>query len=62
MLSWHRIRKIQAVYAKYGASPSQAAGSVYADPDAYSVCLYRVIYAIPAYVGRVKEAFFPSGR
>ena len=21
--------------------------------------LYRVIYAIPAYVGRVKEAFFP---
>lgn len=50
--------EIQAVYSKYGLS--QSAGCSYMliqVPILFA--LYRVINAIPAYVDKVKEAFFP---
>ena len=48
----------QAVYAKYGVSPSGSCIQLLIQmPILFA--LYRVIYAMPAYVGRIKEAFFP---
>ncbi len=46
----------QAVYAKYGVSPTGTCLPLLVQmPILFA--LYRVIYAIPAYVGRVKEVF-----
>ena len=46
----------KAVYAKYGVSPSGTCVQLLIQmPILFA--LYRVIYAIPAYVGRVKEVF-----
>ena len=48
----------QAVYQKYGVNPSGSCLQLLIQmPILFA--LYRVIYSIPAYVGRVKEAFFP---
>ena len=46
----------RAVYAKYGVSPSGTCVQLLIQmPILFA--LYRVIYAIPAYVGRVKDLF-----
>ena len=46
----------KAVYAKYGVSPSGTCVQLLIQmPILFA--LYRVIYAIPAYVGRVREVF-----
>ena len=46
------------VYAKYGVSPSGSCLQLLIQmPILFA--LYRVIYSIPAYVSKVKEAFFP---
>ena len=51
-------QEIQMVYAKYGVSPTGSCGYLLIQmPILFA--LYRVIYAIPAYVGKVKEAFLP---
>ena len=51
-------QEIQAVYAKYGVSPTGSCGYLLIQmPILFA--LYRVIYAMPAYVGKIKEAFFP---
>lgn len=51
-------QEVQAVYAKYGVSPTGSCMYLLIQmPILFA--LYRVIYAIPAYVGKVKEAFFP---
>ena len=51
-------QETKAVYAKYGVSPTGSCVQMLIQmPILFA--LYRVIYAIPAYVGRVKEAFFP---
>ncbi len=51
-------QETQAVYAKYGVSPTGSCMYMLIQmPILFA--LYRVIYAIPAYVGKVKEAFFP---
>ena len=48
----------QAVYAKYGVSPMGSCVQLLIQlPILYA--LYRVIYAIPAYIGQVRDAFFP---
>ena len=48
----------QAVYAKYGVSPSGSCVQLIIQlPIMWA--LYRVIYNMPAYVNRIKEAFFP---
>lgn len=48
----------QAVYAKYGVSPTGSCVQLLIQmPILFA--LYRVIYAMPAYVGKIKEAFFP---
>lgn len=48
----------QAIYAKYGVSPSGSCIQLIIQmPILFA--LYRVIYAMPAYVGKIKEAFFP---
>ena len=48
----------QAVYAKYGVSPSGSCVQLLIQmPILFA--LYRVIYNIPAYVGKVKEVFIP---
>lgn len=48
----------QAVYAKYGVSPSGSCVQLLIQmPILFA--LYRVVYNIPAYVGRVKEVFIP---
>ena len=48
----------QAVYAKYGVSPSGSCVQLLIQmPILFA--LYRIIYNIPAYVGRVKEVFIP---
>lgn len=57
MHSWHRIRKFGSLCQVWSISYRQL--SVYAVQMPILFALYRVIYAIPAYVGRVKEAFFP---
>ena len=46
------------VYAKYGVSPSGSCIQL-AIQMPILLSLYRVIYAIPAYVASVKEVFFP---
>lgn len=48
----------QALYKKYGVSPMGSCVQLLIQmPILFA--LYRVIYKIPAYVGQVKEAFFP---
>ena len=48
----------QAVYAKYGVSPTGSCLQLLIQmPILFA--LYRVIYSMPAYVGKIKEAFFP---
>lgn len=48
----------KAVYAKYGVSPSGSCIQLLIQmPILFA--LYRVIYNMPAYVGKIKEAFFP---
>lgn len=48
----------KAVYAKYGVSPSGSCVQLLIQmPILFA--LYRVIYNMPAYVGKIKEAFFP---
>ncbi|MBD5475074.1 MAG: YidC/Oxa1 family membrane protein insertase [Lachnospiraceae bacterium] len=48
----------KAVYAKYGVSPSGSCVQLIIQlPILWA--LYRVIYNMPAYVGKIKEAFFP---
>lgn len=48
----------KAVYAKYGVSPSGSCVQLLIQMPIL-LALYRVINNIPAYVGQVKEAFFP---
>ena len=48
----------QAVYAKYGVSPTGSCVQLLIQmPILFA--LYRVIYAMPAYVTKIKNAFFP---
>lgn len=48
----------QAVYAKYGTSPSGSCVQMLIQmPILFA--LYRVIYNMPAYVARIKEAYYP---
>ena len=48
----------KAVYAKYGVSPSGSCVQLLIQmPILFA--LYRVIYNMPAYVGKIKDAFFP---
>lgn len=48
----------KAVYAKYGVSPSGSCIQLLIQmPILFA--LYRVIYNMPAYVDKIKEAFFP---
>ncbi len=48
----------QAVYAKYGVSATGSCVQLLVQmPILFA--LYRVIYAMPAYVGKIKDAFFP---
>lgn len=48
----------KAVYAKYGVSPSGSCIQLIVQmPILFA--LYRVIYNMPAYVNKIKEAFFP---
>lgn len=51
-------QETQAVYAKYGVSASGSCIQL-AIQMPILLALYRVIYAIPAYVASVKEVFFP---
>ena len=46
----------KAVYAKYGVSPSGTCVQLLIQMPIL-LALYRVIYAIPAYVGRIKDVF-----
>lgn len=48
----------KAVYAKYGVSPSGSCVQLLIQMPIL-LALYRVIGNVPAYVGKVKEAFFP---
>lgn len=48
----------QAVYAKYGVSPTGSCLQLLIQMPIL-LSLYKVIYAMPAYVGKIKEAFFP---
>ncbi len=51
-------QETQAVYAKYGVSPSGSCVQLLIQmPILFA--LYRVIYSMPAYVGQIKDAFFP---
>jgi len=51
-------QEIQEVYAKYGVSPTGSClYMVIQMPILFA--LYRVIQAMPAYVGKIKDAFFP---
>ena len=51
-------QETQAVYAKYGVSPSGSCIQLLIQmPILFS--LYRVIYAMPAYVGKIKNSFYP---
>ena len=48
----------QTLYKKYGVSPMGSCAQLLIQmPILFA--LYRVIYKIPAYVGQVKDAFFP---
>lgn len=48
----------KAVYAKYGVSPTGSCLQLLIQMPIL-LALYRVIYNMPAYVGKIKEAFFP---
>lgn len=48
----------QAVYAKYGVSPSGSCVQL-AIQMPILLAMYRVLYAVPAYITKVKAAFFP---
>lgn len=48
----------QAVYAKYGVSPSGSCIQL-AIQMPILLAMYRVLYAVPAYITKVKDAFFP---
>lgn len=48
----------KAVYAKYGVSPSGSCVQLLIQMPIL-LALYRVIYSMPAYVSKIKEAFFP---
>ena len=48
----------KAVYAKYGVSPTGSCVQLLIQMPIL-LALYRVIYNMPAYVGKIKEAFFP---
>ncbi len=50
--------EMQAVYKKYGVSPTGSCLQLLIQMPIL-LTLYRVIYAIPAYVGKVKDAFLP---
>jgi len=51
-------QETQAVYAKYGVSPTGSCVQLLIQmPILFS--LYRVIYAMPAYVGKIKDSFYP---
>ena len=51
-------QETQAVYAKYGVSPTGSCLQLLIQmPILFS--LYRVIYAMPAYVGKIKDSFYP---
>ena len=51
-------QETQAVYAKYGVSPSGSCVQLLIQmPILFS--LYRVIYAMPAYVSKIKDSFYP---
>jgi len=51
-------QETSAVYAKYGVSPSGSCIQLVIQmPILFA--LYKVIYAMPAYVGKIKEAYFP---
>lgn len=51
-------QETQAVYAKYGVSASGSCIQLLIQMPIL-LALYRVIYAIPAYVASVKEVYFP---
>ncbi len=48
----------KAIYAKYGVSPTGSCLQLLIQMPIL-LALYRVIYNMPAYVGKIKEAFFP---
>lgn len=49
-------QETQAVYSKYGVSPTGSCGQLLIQmPILFA--LYRVIYSMPAYVGKIKDAF-----
>lgn len=48
----------KAIYAKYGVSPTGSCVQLLIQMPIL-LALYRVIYNMPAYVGKIKEAFFP---
>ncbi len=51
-------QETQAVYAKYGVSPTGSCVQLIIQmPILFS--LYRVIYAMPAYVSKIKDSFYP---
>ncbi len=51
-------QEVQALYSKYGVSPTGSCMYLLIQmPILFA--LYRVIYAIPAYVDKVKQAFMP---
>ena len=51
-------QETQAVYAKYGVSPTGSCVQLIIQmPILFA--LYRVIYAMPAYVTKIKDAFYP---
>lgn len=51
-------QETQAVYNKYGVSPTGGCVQLLIQMPIL-LALYRVIYSMPAYVGKIKEAFFP---
>lgn len=51
-------QETQAVYAKYGVSPTGSCVQLLIQMPIL-LALYKVIYSIPAYVTKVKDAFFP---
>ena len=51
-------QETQEVYAKYGVSPTGSCVQLLIQMPIL-LALYRVIYAMPAYVTKIKEAFFP---
>lgn len=51
-------QETQEVYAKYGVSPTGSCVQLMVQLPIL-LALYRVIYAMPAYVTKIKESFFP---